>query len=137
MPATDSTTLSRKRRPGLHDAGRDASGEIVLKKRPALPHDMPMVLPAHEVGQARHEHQVRDDQLREMRRRADRQKQRRHQHQLSAGILPDHVRRRLRDETSATMRPIDTGISASTIATQNPVTNSAATGPGICRTKCQ
>ena len=41
------------------------------------------------------------------------------------------------EETSETMRPRQTGISASVIATPKPVANKAASGPGICRTKCQ
>ncbi len=34
------------RRSGLHHAGGDASGEVVLEERPRLPHHVPMVLPA-------------------------------------------------------------------------------------------
>ncbi len=41
------------------------------------------------------------------------------------------------DDTSDTMRPMQTGIAASVIATKKPVVNRASTGPGIWRTKCQ
>ena len=41
------------------------------------------------------------------------------------------------EETSVTMRPINTGIAASNSATMNPVTNNSASSPGTWRTKCQ
>jgi hypothetical protein len=41
------------------------------------------------------------------------------------------------DDTSDTMRPMHSGISASVTATKKQVPNSAAIGPGIWRTKCQ
>ena len=41
------------RRAGLHDAIGNAAGEIVLKERPALPHHVPVRLPANEAGERR------------------------------------------------------------------------------------
>ena len=41
------------------------------------------------------------------------------------------------EETSVTIRPMNTGIAASSSATTNPVTKSAASSRGIWRTKCQ
>ena len=39
---------------GLHHAVGDAAGEVVLEERPALPHHVPVALPADEARHARH-----------------------------------------------------------------------------------
>ena len=116
-----------QRRAGLHDAGGDAAGEIVLEERPALPHDMPMVLPAHQVGQARHE---RSGWRRSAATKCAVGRKTRNSAAISNSCPPAsrQIASGWVEVTSATMRPIETGISASTIATQNPVTNSAAIG---------
>ena len=51
----DRTMLSRSDGPVCMHAVGDPAGEVVLEERPALAHDVPMVLPAHEVAQPRDE----------------------------------------------------------------------------------
>jgi hypothetical protein len=75
----------------LHDAGGNAAGKIVLEECPALPHDMPMALPAHEVGQSRDQDLVDDDGLRDVRARLHDQQQHRHQPELEAGFPPNRL----------------------------------------------
>jgi hypothetical protein len=49
MPYTRALAQRARR---LHDAIRDAPREVVLKERPALPHDVPVALPANEARRA-------------------------------------------------------------------------------------
>ena len=53
-------TLSRSALRGLHHAVGDAPGEVVLEERPALPHHVPVALPADQAGDAGHQHGVAD-----------------------------------------------------------------------------
>ena len=54
------------RRAGLHDPRGDAPGKIVLEEHPALAHHMPVVLPAHHIGEAWDQRLVGDERLREI-----------------------------------------------------------------------
>ena len=82
-----------QRRAGLHHPVGDAAGEIVLKIGPALAHDVPMALPARQVGEAGDQRLVGDQRRGEMRDRPQHQQQQRHPEELPAGGLPDGVRR--------------------------------------------
>ena len=67
---------------GLHDAIGDAAGEVVLEKAPALTHHVPVILPAHEIGEARIDRLVGDELL-----EGDRHWPRDQQHGCHAGKL--------------------------------------------------
>ena len=60
------------RRAGLHHAVGNAAGEIVLKERPALAHDVPVRLPADQAGERRRDRLVGDQVANKRHRRAAR-----------------------------------------------------------------
>ena len=71
---------------GLHDAVGDAPGKVVLKKRPALAHHVPVALPADQAGHARHHGVVAYQAVHQQRQRPAYQHQQRHAHQHRQGV---------------------------------------------------
>ena len=84
------------RRPGLHDAVGNAAGEIVLKERPALPHHVPMRLPADHAGERRRDRLVGDQIARQRHRRPRDQHDDRHADEPRPAVRRGTVGRRLR-----------------------------------------
>ena len=87
-----------QRRAGLHDAVGDASGKIVLKERPALPDDVPMILPADEIAEARIDCLIGQRVLESQRGRTDDQHDDGHQHQQTPRLTQRRRRITLRDK---------------------------------------
>ena len=56
---------------GLDDLVADAAGEVVLEERPALPDDVPVALPAHEVDEVGTMRVVADQRVEEEGQRPD------------------------------------------------------------------
>ena len=83
------------RRPGLHHAIGNAAGEIVLKERPALPHHVPMRLPADQPGERRGDGLVGDEVARQGHRRAHDQDDDRHAEQPRPAFGQEAIGRRL------------------------------------------
>jgi hypothetical protein len=87
-----------QRRSRLHHPRRDAAREVVLKEAPALPRDMPVVLPADEVGHAGVDRLVGDEVLHQQGRGAHHQQHADHQQQLAARFGDQRLRRVVGDE---------------------------------------
>ena len=83
------------RRPGLHHPIGNAAGEIVLKERPALPHHVPVRLPANEAGERRGDRLVGDEVARQRHRRAHDQEDDRHAEQPRPAFGQKLIGRRL------------------------------------------
>ena len=74
------------RRPGLHHLVGDTAGEIVLEEGPALPHHMPVALPADQVGDIGRDALIGNDVLRGQRQRTQHDQHHRHPEQQVPGL---------------------------------------------------
>ena len=70
-------------RAGLHDALGDAPGEVVLEEVQALPEHVAVVLPAHQVGQARGDRLIGQQIMQAEHQGTDQQHHRQHPQQLA------------------------------------------------------
>ncbi len=81
------------RRAGLHHAVGDAAGEIVLEERPALPHHVPVRLPADQAGERRRNRLVGDEIAQQGDDRARDQHHQRHAGEPRPGLGEEPVGR--------------------------------------------
>ena len=88
------------------------------KKRPALAHHMPMALPADQVGEPRRDRLVGDQVLQQQRGGPHDQQHQRHAERAGCPVAEQRPGPWL--ETSATMRPMKTGIVGVERATSEP-----------------
>ena len=87
-----------ERRARLHDAVGDPPREIVLEERPALPHHVPVALPADQVRETGGDRLVRDQALQQKGTRPHQQEDERHAKELRPGLRQQRARRMVRDQ---------------------------------------